>query len=440
MSTAVSGVTGPLRLTLVTERGRLDLAVPGGVPVGRLLPELARTVGLAADDSPEAHLLRADGSALDPGLGLHDQGVVAGERVRLASSDWAEPRHDDVALATAEVVVAELPPWRPPAGRRTALGVGCGLLLLAGLALLRVGEPAAPVAGLVAVVLVCGAGLISRVRRAPGSAAIVGWVATGYAALAGLLVGGGALGSSLRGAGIGAAAAGLACAAGVVERRVLAGPPVVLGVLTALAGLLLPGVVRPDVVLVSVMTAAVIAGSLLPWLALSVAAVRPDPPWRGVTSTPAPAVDAPGLRSGVLLADQVLLAAQATVGLLALAVLPVTVGLGAWGAVLGVLCCLVLLLRTRHHASGAQLAVGLVAGVTGLAVVAVTAVVQRPGWSPVVGGLLAVAGLVVLALMLAPPGLGVRRGWWGDLAESLVLVALLPVLAVATGLLDAVGR
>ena len=51
---------------------------------------------------------------------------------------------------------------------------------------------------------------------------------------------------------------------------------------------------------------------------------------------------------------------------------------------------------------------------------------------------LAATGAVLLAATLLPTSPSVRRGRLGDVAETIALLSLLPLLVVATGLLDAV--
>ena len=51
---------------------------------------------------------------------------------------------------------------------------------------------------------------------------------------------------------------------------------------------------------------------------------------------------------------------------------------------------------------------------------------------------LAVTGAVLLAVTLLPSTPSVRRGRLGDLAESVTLLALLPLLVVATGVFAAI--
>jgi hypothetical protein len=57
----------------------------------------------------------------------------------------------------------------------------------------------------------------------------------------------------------------------------------------------------------------------------------------------------------------------------------------------------------------------------------------HPSWRPVAAVALEVTGAALLTLALRPGAAAVRRGRLGDLAESAALVALLPVLVIATG-------
>jgi hypothetical protein len=51
---------------------------------------------------------------------------------------------------------------------------------------------------------------------------------------------------------------------------------------------------------------------------------------------------------------------------------------------------------------------------------------------------LAATGAVLLAATLVPSTPSVRRGRFGDLAETVTLLALLPLLVVATGVFAAI--
>jgi hypothetical protein len=103
------------------------------------------------------------------------------------------------------------------------------------------------------------------------------------------------------------------------------------------------------------------------------------------------------------------------------------------------MCCLVVMLRTRQYRTGAEVLVGLVAGVLGLLSVGASMLWLHPDWRPVAAVALAATGAVLLAATLLPATPSVRRGRLGDVAETVALLSLLPLLVVASGLLDAIG-
>jgi hypothetical protein len=82
--------------------------------------------------------------------------------------------------------------------------------------------------------------------------------------------------------------------------------------------------------------------------------------------------------------------------------------------------------------------VGLVSGITGLLSVAVSMLGLHPSWRPMAALTLAATGAMLLAVTLLPSTPSVRRGRLGDIAETVALVVLLPLLVVATGVFVAV--
>ena len=96
------------------------------------------------------------------------------------------------------------------------------------------------------------------------------------------------------------------------------------------------------------------------------------------------------------------------------------------------------MLRTRQYRTGSEVLVGLVSGIVGLAAVAVSTLWLYPEWRPAVAVILAAAGAVLLAVTLLPGTPSVRRGRLGDVAESLALLSLLPLLVVAVGLFSSI--
>jgi len=69
---------------------------------------------------------------------------------------------------------------------------------------------------------------------------------------------------------------------------------------------------------------------------------------------------------------------------------------------------------------------------------AVAALWIHPDWRPAVAVALAATGAVLLAVTLLPSTPSVRRGRLGDVAESIALLSLLPLLVVAVGVFSAI--
>lgn len=437
-----------VRVTVMAGGRRVDVSAPSTVPAGELLPDLTRIIGPPHGDPAHAHLrLQGPGgremSAL---VGLRDQGVVDGDVLHLSTDVEcaAGTTHDDIVEVVAESIAARGRSWTTAWSARMTLAGGTVLLLLAAAALVRVGAANPPataaLAGVVATVLISAAIGLSRGRADHLAGAVAGWLGSGYAATAGLVAGGGEplLGRPLILAGLGGALAGLTGAWGLAKHRALMVPPVALAVLAIVGGLLLPTMGSPAEVLATIMTLSVIGGSLLAWLALSLSGIVPQTPLRAGRSADPRPLNPRQISIDVGRSDQLLLAMQGSVGLILVILVPVAVSLGVAGAVLAMSCCAVVALRARQHIGGAHVLVGVASGLLGLGVVAVSASVFHPPWTPVVTGALLIGGLGGLGTLLLPAGPTVRRRWLGDLLEALALVSLLPLLATATGLLDAV--
>jgi hypothetical protein len=96
------------------------------------------------------------------------------------------------------------------------------------------------------------------------------------------------------------------------------------------------------------------------------------------------------------------------------------------------------MLRTRQYRTGPEVLVGLVSGILGLLSAAVAALWVHPDWRPTIAVVLAASGAVLLAVTLLPSAPSVRRGRLGDVAESVALLALIPVSVVAVGVFSAI--
>ncbi|NYD57315.1 type VII secretion integral membrane protein EccD [Nocardioides marinisabuli] len=456
ISPAPVSATGLVRVTVASGTRRVDLVLPGAVPVAELVPELARSVGLL--DPLTVHggyrVLTAEGRLLAADAGLVVQGVEDGALLTVtAGVDDEPPRvYDDVVEAMTDVVERDLRPWSPASGRRTALGAA-GLLMAMGAAALLVQSDtllAGSAAGVVAAVLVAGAVVLSRAQDEPEAAVAVAWMGTAYAAVAGLLLAqdGAPLtdlsdlaGVAVATAGLGAVVAGLVALLGLGDGRALVLPPVVVGAAFTVVGLVLrTGDVDAGVLLATVLVLVVLMGSLFPWLALGMTGARVEQIYSTADITADPdEVDPDQVGREARLAHEILLAITATVGLLLVLVAPVAVALGVSGTLLALVCCLVVMLRTRQYRTGSEVLVGLVSGIAGLASVAVALLWLQPQWRPTTALVLAAAGAVLLAVTLLPATPSVRRGRLGDVAESICLLTLVPLALVATGVFSAIA-
>ena len=448
MSQAPTSASGLVRVTVTSGTRRVDLVLPGAVPVAELVPELARSVGLldAVTVYGGYRLVTQDGRALATDSGLTIQGVEDGGVITVAAGvDDEPPRvYDDVVEAMTDVVERDLRPWDAAAGRRTALWAAVALLSLGAAALLlQHGSDIAAAATLVvAVVLVLGAVVLSRVQGETDAAVTVGLVGCGYAAVSGLMLGWGApfFGTPVAAAGGGALAAGLVAALGLGESRSLLLPPVVVGGVFLATGLVMrSSSYDASVVLTTVLTLVVIAGSVFPWLALGATGTNVDQLFSTADIVNDPdEIDPQRIAADARVAHEILVAVSATVGLLLVLVSPLAVSLGLAGTIVAVLACVVVMLRTRQYRTGAEVLVGLVSGVLGLLSIALSVLWLHPGWRPGAAVALAVTGAVLLALTLLPQATSVRRGRLGDVAETVALLALLPALVLATGVFSAI--
>ncbi len=440
-------LSGLVRVTVASGSRRVDLVLPGAVPVAELVPELARSVGLL--DPLTVHggytVTGPDGRRLSGDAGLVLQGVEDGALLTVSAGVDAEPPrvYDDVVEAMTDVVERDLRPWSPASGRRTALGAAGLLLVLgAGSLLLQTDSTlAGTAAALVAAALLAGSVVLSRIQGEPEAAVAVSWTASLYAVVAGLLLAAdGGFGPSAVGAGLGAVLVGALSLLAVGEGRALTLPPAAVGAVFLVTGLVLADTdLDPAVVLVALLVLLVLLGSVFPWWALSLTGRGVEQAYSLDDLTADPdEIDAAAVGADARLAHEALLAIGATVGLLLVTVSPLAVGRGLSGTLLALVCAVVLMLRTRQYRTGTEVLVGLLSGVLGLVSTAAAVLVLHPDWRPTTAVVLAATGGVLLALTLVPAPPSVRRGRLGDVAETVALLALLPLAVVACGLFAAI--
>jgi type VII secretion integral membrane protein EccD len=448
MSQAQVGTSGLVRVTVASGRRRVDLVLPSAVPVAELVPELARSVGLL--DAATVHggyrVVTHDGRMLAHDAGLMIQGVEDGGLLTVSAGvDDDPPRvYDDVVEAMTDVVERELKPWEPAAGRRTALGAAALLLGVGAWSLLIQSDSLLAGVGAAVIALVLGAGavVLSRVQHERQAAVVVGLLGAAYGGVAGYLAAVEWDVPVLTAVGLGVLAVALVVVVGLEDGRPLLAAPVLLGGLMAVGGWLF-GVTDwdPSAVLTVVLVFVVVAGSVFPWLALSATSTRVDQlaTVDDIQNDPDD-IDPERVLADARTAHEILVGITSAVGLLVVLVAPLAVGLGLSGTVLAALCCVVVMMRTRQYRTGLEVLVGLGTGILGLLVTAVSVLVVHPDWRPTAAVALAVAGGLVLLTTLVPGGTSVRRARLGDIAETIALVALFPLLALAVGVPDLIAR
>jgi type VII secretion integral membrane protein EccD len=440
-------VPGLTRVTVAGPQRRTDVALPDGVPLAELLPDLLRHAGDGLADAGEQHggwlLRRVDGAGLPATETLSAAGIRDGEVLHLvaARDGWPELEYDDVVEAVAARARHLGAPWTGTAtrlagivaagavlaavlagpagaavrGDRWLLGVAGGLLLAGLLAARAYGEPllgaalatySLPVAALGGPSLVGGAGL-DAAGLVGGCAALTVWsVAAALGAGTGLWIfaagtTAGLLGSA---AGLLATGTGAARAAALLLVAVVVGAAAAPLLAVRLGGLPLP-----------VLTA----------------------PTGGEGARPRPT--ATGLRAAVVRSDHLLSGLLAGLGVAAIG--------GGWvladGGVAGPLLVLVtgaaLMLRARLFVTVRHRVPLLVSGL----VLVLVAAPRGYGAGPAAALDAAAVAVVLVCAVVAVAAAGARYrqrppspylGRAADVIDTLCLVSVIPIAAAVLGL------
>ncbi|MFJ9039066.1 type VII secretion integral membrane protein EccD [Streptomyces sp. NPDC102406] len=170
ISQGTAGRTALSRITLVGERRRIDLVLPSQEPIGLLLPEVMRLLGDRVGERPQArHLVRSDGSVLEPDATLESAGVPDGAVLRLVRFEDAPsaPVVHDVSDEAARDVDVRVWRWGARARRIVAAGA-CVAFAVAASFMARDGYETQTVASalaVAAVVLAVAGALLGRAGR-----------------------------------------------------------------------------------------------------------------------------------------------------------------------------------------------------------------------------------------------------------------------------------
>jgi type VII secretion integral membrane protein EccD len=447
VTTSLAPSSGIVRVTVSSDERRVDLALPAAVTVAELLPEIARMLGVL--DPSSAHtgfrLLGPDGAELSAASGLTLQNVQDGAMLTLVPGAVAPPRvYDDVVEAMADVVESSTTPWEASSARRTALFAAGSLLMLGAVAigLERTSVLAGALAGAIAVLLLAAAVVLSRLEHEDEIALMLGWGAVVYATVGAFtaLSDEAWLEGPTAAAGGAAAVTGALAAVGIARHRMLMLPAVILGAVGgAGSGLVIATDFEAADVYLTALVLLVVAAGVLPTLALAAAGgSSPQPQDPGTVPDDPDEVPIDEIRTGALTGHSVLLAITVTSGLLIALVAPLAVTLGLTGTLTAAAAAVALLVRTRQYRSGAEVGAGLISAAIGVASIAVSILVLRPDWRPGLVIVLTVLSAGTLLSTLIPVSSSVARGRAAEMLEVVALVAMLPLLVIAIGIVSAV--
>jgi type VII secretion integral membrane protein EccD len=449
--------TGLARVTISAPQRRVDVALPDGVPLAELLPDLLRHAGVGLADDGERHggwlLRRADGTALSPASGLAGQGVHDGAVLHLvpARAQWPELEYDDVVEAIAAGSRRYGLGWSPRATRATALAAA-GVVLVAGLVAVLSAGPPWPVpafsAFAVAAALVVAGVMASRAYGDAGVGAALAAFGLPYAFVGGLLV----LGTDERLSALGRREYLLVGSATLLLASAVAGVGVghalrlfvagmtagVLGTVSGLVGWFTSAAGAAAVVmslLVTGVAAVPLLAIRLGKLPMPVLALPSDLSVTG-RGMPAPP-DRERVFAAVARTDEMLTGMLLGIGVSAAAAAVVLLGGGVSGRMLVAVAATAFLLRARLFVTVRQRLPLLGAGLAGLGTLAVGALAGGSSADNVtVTAVLAVAALVVA---LAGVRYSARApspylGRAADMLDALCVVSVVPVACAVLGL------
>lgn len=443
MSDNNSSTNEIVRLSVVHAERRIDLSVPGALPLVEVLPGIAR--GLGVLDPALLHggyrLDRADGSDLDPRRSAHAQGVLDGEILTLVRGQHTgmSPKYDDVVHAVIDSTQEYHQPWSPQDAARTATAVSLTLVGLAGV-LLATQPTAAPLnvvlAGVGSLVLLTAAAVLSRIQNHSAGLAF-GFAGTAFGALTGLLLAPEAPLWELP---------ALAAAAGALLTGTIAAvatkPPVELYAVPVAAGLTIGipaglAVMGIDPVAAYAIAAALVGllAGALPWLTLTTTRIKVLSPMTEMEMFEIPPpIDAQKVARKVQGAHRLLIALQIAFVVTVLAAAPVVVPAGWLGVILFMAVGVGFFFQARKAVLRASV-MSLVLGAT--AIIGVTgflAITAHPGRAPTLLIGLLTAAVAVTALSLVSTKTRIRLSALSDTLEVLLLVVLLPLAVIIAGI------
>ncbi|MEV7973583.1 type VII secretion integral membrane protein EccD [Cellulomonas sp. NPDC089187] len=434
-----------IRVSVTAGDRRVDLGIPGNVPVAEVVPGLARALGLL--DAMSAHggyrLIRPDGAPIDSARSLLAEGVPDGTVLTLESGALRDEEriYDDVVEAVADAVESGYAPWTPKDSALSA--VWASIALLAAGAVLLLGADRASllppvIAGVAAVLVLVSGAVVTRTGAEPAAGRLLVLIAPALGGLAGFIAGAQApsWGWPTAWAGAGLLLTGLASLPALVDQREFAAASLAGGFTLAVSGTVIElADIEPGVVLAVVVALAATASIGVPWLALASTPLRVVTPRSDaeIFADP-PEVQAQRVRSQLAAGHRVQVSLRVAIGVLAVAAAPAVVATGVPGTVLLMLAFTGMLLATRQTYSRTDVLLTVTLSVVGLGATVLLAAALHPQWRPLLVGLCGAAAAVVVTVSLIAPRQRLTFARVGDFLEVLCLAVLLPLGVAAAGL------
>ncbi len=448
--------TGLARITIAAPRRRVDVALPEHASAAELMPGLLRAAGDELADQGQEHggwaLRKADGTLIDPARPIGAQELRDGDILHLVprQAEWPEMDYDDVVDAIATDTRRQSRSWGSANTRRAGVAVAAATFLLGLVVLLISGPnwtlPGSIALGLAAVLLATSVAL-ARALGDAGAGAVIGAIAMVYGFVGGVILNQGD--QSLFDAEAAQYAAGCAVLFvvallgffGVADRThyfvagITAG---LLGLVGALIGLIedttLVDVAAIAVSVVIIFTPVVPLLSIrlgklpMPSLPTTVDDLLADPPVVPLSRVHSTVRRTDELMTGMLLGGSLIVA----LGQIALIASD-----APGGYILVTVVALATLLRARLFPAVRHRAPLLVAGIIGLAAIALGTMVMSPDsrLSITLPVVVILAGLVLAAGFLyqnRPPSPYIGR--IADIFDVLFVIAVVPTACAVLGL------
>ncbi|WP_087132956.1 type VII secretion integral membrane protein EccD [Microbacterium esteraromaticum] len=435
-----------LRITVQWESQRIDVGVPGGVPVAEILPSLTRRLRVLDNVSASSgfRLVRAEGTSLDGDRTLAAQSVHDGDFLVLeqGAAVAGSKRYDDLVEAVADVVEESAPAWTAQNSVTTATVVASVLLLLGLVPMVWSWFDTGTIvtaagAGAAAVVLMVCALVMDRTGAPEQATMALALVSSVYAGVAGytILPSDGGWGLPL------VIGSGAMLLFGIVTMLALKRmreygliPVVVGGALLAVSGIVVWLAAPVASILAAAMAIAGIVGLAAPWIALT------SVPLRVVSARDDSEVyDAPtrilpeDVAKLYVRAHRYQVSLRIAVSLIVLVATAPVVASGVWGLLLCAVTYIGMFLGSRQVYSRFDI-IAVASGVlSGVVLSVVTAIISHPDWigALVIALTAAAVCVIVIVLLSSKVRLGLTR--FADFAEWLTIALLLPLAIIAGG-------